>query len=59
MPMLLVGPTGTGKSFYTQITLMSQLPPEYIPSFIAFTVTISANQCQDLIISKVLYIKIE
>lgn len=55
MPMLMVGPTGTGKSFYTQMTLMSQLSEEYIPAFVAFTVTITANQTQDLIITKVCF----
>ena len=52
-PVLLVGPTGTGKSFYIQDLLMNQLDKEmYLPSFITFTVKITANQTQNLIISK-------
>ncbi|XP_970084.2 dynein axonemal heavy chain 12 [Tribolium castaneum] len=53
LPVLLVGPTGTGKSFYIQDLLMNQLDKElYLPSFITFTVKITANQTQNLIISK-------
>nr|XP_023012338.1 LOW QUALITY PROTEIN: dynein heavy chain 7, axonemal-like [Leptinotarsa decemlineata] len=52
-PILLMGPTGTGKSFYIQDLLMNQLDQEkYEPAFITFTVQISANQTQDLVISK-------
>lgn len=51
--ILLTGPTGTGKSFYIQDFLMNQLEKElYEPAFITFTVKITANQTQDLIISK-------
>ncbi|KAK4876149.1 hypothetical protein RN001_012571 [Aquatica leii] len=51
--ILLVGPTGTGKSFYLQDLLMNKLNQEkYEPAFVTFTVKISANQTQDLIISK-------
>lgn len=53
VPLLLMGPTGTGKSFYIQDLLMNQLNREkYEPAFISFTVKITANQTQDLVISK-------
>lgn len=52
-PTLLVGPTGTGKSFYMQDLLMNKLDQEvYEPAFMTFTVKITANQAQDLVISK-------
>lgn len=52
-PILIIGPTGTGKSFYTQNILMNQLDSEKFDSaFITFTVMITANQTQDLVISK-------
>lgn len=51
--MLLIGPTGTGKSFYITDFLMNQLDKEkFEPAFITFTVKITANQTQDLVISK-------
>ncbi|KAF5300238.1 hypothetical protein FQR65_LT09192 [Abscondita terminalis] len=53
--ILLIGPTGTGKSFYLQDLLMNKLNEDlYEPAFVTFTVKISANQTQDLIISKLL-----
>ncbi|XP_013163033.1 PREDICTED: dynein heavy chain 12, axonemal [Papilio xuthus] len=52
-PLLLIGPTGTGKSFYVQNFLMNELDMEkYTPGFITFTTTTSANQTQELVISK-------
>lgn len=52
--MLLVGPTGTGKSVYIQNHLMNKLDKElYESGFLTLTVMITANQCQDLFISKV------
>ncbi|CAG9566775.1 unnamed protein product [Danaus chrysippus] len=52
-PLLLIGPTGTGKSFYIQNFLMNNVDLEkYTPGFITFTTTTSANQTQDLVISK-------
>ncbi|XP_038211341.1 dynein heavy chain 12, axonemal [Zerene cesonia] len=52
-PLLLIGPTGTGKSFYVQNFLMNMIDMEkYTPGFITFTTTTSANQTQDLVISK-------
>lgn len=51
--MLLVGPTGTGKSFYIENTLINKTNPDlYQPSFIKFTVMISSQQTQNLFISK-------
>ncbi|KAB0795153.1 hypothetical protein PPYR_11992 [Photinus pyralis] len=52
-PILLIGPSGTGKSFYVQDLLMNRLDQEkYEPAFITFTVKLSAAQTQELIISK-------
>ncbi|KAM3963287.1 dynein heavy chain at 62B [Aphomia sociella] len=52
-PLLLIGPTGTGKSFYVQNFLMNSIDMDkYTPGFITFTTTTSANQTQDLVISK-------
>ncbi|XP_026763473.2 dynein axonemal heavy chain 12 [Galleria mellonella] len=54
-PLLLIGPTGTGKSFYVQNFLMNSLDMDkYTPGFITFTTTTSANQTQDLVISKLI-----
>lgn len=50
--MLLVGPTGTGKSFYIQNNLVKLDPDEFIPTFITFTTQITAEQTQELVISK-------
>lgn len=53
VPTLLVGPTGTGKSFYMQDLLMNKLDQEvYEPAFMTFTVKITANQAQELVLSK-------
>ncbi|KAI5636077.1 dynein heavy chain and region d6 of dynein motor domain-containing protein [Phthorimaea operculella] len=52
-PMLLIGPTGTGKSFYVQNYLMNKVDQEkYTPGFITFTTTTSCNQTQELVLSK-------
>lgn len=52
-PLLLIGPTGTGKTFYIQNYLMNNIDMEkYTPGFITFTTTTSANQTQDLVLSK-------
>lgn len=50
--MLLVGPTGTGKSVYIQNFLMQFDAEKYLPSFITFTTQTTAEQTQELIISK-------
>ncbi|KAF5300254.1 hypothetical protein FQR65_LT09209 [Abscondita terminalis] len=50
---LLVGPTGTGKSLLLQDLLTNRLDANtYEPSCVTFTVKITSNQTQDLIISK-------
>lgn len=52
-PFLLTGPTGTGKSFFIQNFLMNKASPEmFVPSFVTFTVMISARHTQELILSK-------
>lgn len=54
-PMLLMGPTGTGKSFYIKKYMMNKLSlDEYVPSFVTFTIQTSANFTQELILSKVI-----
>ncbi|EDV95542.1 GH15722 [Drosophila grimshawi] len=56
--MLLVGPTGTGKSVYIQNYLMNKLNPDlYETGFITFTVMITANQTQEQLIAKLLKLK--
>ncbi|XP_059612585.1 dynein axonemal heavy chain 7 [Phlebotomus argentipes] len=52
-PFLLTGPTGTGKSFFIQNFLMSKVSQEvFTPSFVTFTVMISAKHTQELILAK-------
>ncbi|XP_055507859.1 dynein axonemal heavy chain 3 [Leucoraja erinacea] len=52
IPLLLLGPTGTGKSVLTNNFLM-QLPKDrYIPNCISLSARTSANQTQDIIMSK-------
>lgn len=49
-----MGPTGTGKSVYIQNYLMDKLDKDlYESGFVTFTVMITANQTQDLLLSKV------
>ncbi|GAB0094584.1 Dynein heavy chain [Sergentomyia squamirostris] len=54
-PFLLTGPTGTGKSFFIQNFLMTKMSPEiFTPSFVTFTVMLTARHTQELILSKLL-----
>lgn len=46
-PVMLVGPTGTGKSVYVKDKLMNELDKnEFIPAFLNFSAQTSASQTQ-------------
>lgn len=52
-PLLLVGPTGTGKSVYTMEYLLKGIDTSvYSQLFINFSAQTSANQTQDIILAK-------
>lgn len=52
-PVLIVGPTGTGKSAYIQNYLMHQLSKEtHMAFFVNFSAQTSANQVQEVFMSK-------
>uniref|UniRef100_A0A671XYF8 Dynein axonemal heavy chain 7 n=1 Tax=Sparus aurata TaxID=8175 RepID=A0A671XYF8_SPAAU len=52
IPMLFVGPTGTGKSVINKSFLVKLPKEQYTPNCINFSARTSANQTQDIIFAK-------
>lgn len=52
IPILFVGPTGTGKSAVVLNYLMNLPRDKFLPSVVNFSAQISANQTQESIMSK-------
>ncbi|BFI29560.1 dynein axonemal heavy chain [Marchantia polymorpha subsp. ruderalis] len=54
MPLLLAGPTGTGKSVYVKQYMMKLDPAKWQSMFFNFSAQTSANQTQDIIDGKLI-----
>ncbi|PAA63386.1 hypothetical protein BOX15_Mlig017039g2 [Macrostomum lignano] len=52
VPCMFVGPTGTGKSAICNSYIVSLPKEKYIPNMINFSARTSANQTQDIVMSK-------
>jgi dynein heavy chain len=52
IPVLFVGPTGTGKSAIVLDHLISLPKDKFIPNVLSFSARTSANQTQEIIMSK-------
>ncbi|KAG5443966.1 Dynein heavy chain 3, axonemal [Clonorchis sinensis] len=52
IPLLLVGPTGTGKTAIANGYLVGLPKEKYIPNTLSFSARTSANQTQDIIMSR-------